>query len=172
MPQRGVHAMGGMSTQIPIKDDPQGNKAASALVQANKLCEAKAGHDRTWAAHPGLISIIIEVFDKNMKQPNQIKVTEEDLLEIHKGVRIVEGLRLNTRIEIQYLATWLAGTGFVPLYNLIEDAATAKISRVQNWQWIYYEVVLDEESGVSGKIFYKATFDELKNSYVDYDTVL
>jgi malate synthase len=112
----------------------------------------KAGHDGTWAAHPGLISLIAEVFDKNMKHPNQIdlkredvKVTEEDLLEVPKGIRTLEGLRLNTRVGIQYLAAWLTGTGSVPLYNLMEDAATAEISRVQNWQWIHYEVVLDGE---------------------------
>jgi len=150
--KRGVHAMGGMAAQIPIKDDPQGNEAASALIQADKLREVKAGHDGTWAAHPGLISLIAEVFDKNMKQPNQIdlkredvKVTEEDLLQVPKGVRTLEGLRLNTRVGIQYLAAWLTGTGSVPLYNLMEDAATAEISRVQNWQWIHYEAVLDGE---------------------------
>lgn len=150
--KRGVHAMGGMAAQIPIKDNPQANEAASALIQADKLREVKAGHDGTWAAHPGLISLIAEVFDKNMKHPNQIdlkredvKVTEEDLLEVPKGVRTLEGLRLNTRVGIQYLAAWLTGTGSVPLYNLMEDAATAEISRVQNWQWIHYEVVLDGE---------------------------
>lgn len=150
--KRGVHAMGGMAAQIPIKDDSQANQAASALVQADKLREVKAGHDGTWAAHPGLISLIAQVFDKNMRQPNQIdlkredvKVTEDDLLEVPKGVRTLEGLRLNTRVGIQYLAAWLTGTGSVPLYNLMEDAATAEISRVQNWQWIHYEALLDGE---------------------------
>nr|ABR18302.1 unknown [Picea sitchensis] len=150
--KRGVHAMGGMAAQIPIKDDPQANEAASALVQADKLREVKAGHDGTWAAHPGLISVIADVFDKNMKQPNQInlkredvKVSEEDLLEVPKGVRTLEGLRLNTRVGIQYLAAWLTGMGSVPLYNLMEDAATVEISRVQNWQWIHYEAILDGE---------------------------
>lgn len=152
--KRGVHAMGGMAAQIPIKDDPEANEVAFALVKADKLREVKAGHDGTWAAHPGLISIVTEVFDKNMRdQPNQIhlkredvKVTEEDLLQLPRGVRTVEGLHLNTRVGVQYVAAWLTGTGSVPLYNLMEDAATAEISRVQNWQWIRYEAVLDGES--------------------------
>ncbi|GLJ38650.1 hypothetical protein SUGI_0787960 [Cryptomeria japonica] len=151
--KRGVHAMGGMAAQIPIKDDRAANEVAFALVRADKLREVKAGHDGTWAAHPGLIGIVTEVFDKNMTQPNQIhlkredvKVTEEDLLQLPRGVRTVEGLRLNTRVGVQYLAAWLTGTGSVPLYNLMEDAATAEISRVQNWQWIRYEAVLDGES--------------------------
>ncbi|GAU41737.1 hypothetical protein TSUD_349980 [Trifolium subterraneum] len=127
--RRGVHAMGGM------------------------LREVKAGHDGTWAAHPGLIPSCMEIFNNNMgNAPNQIttmkredaaKLTEEDLLQIPRGVRTMEGLRLNTRVGIQYVAAWLTGSGSVPLYNLMEDAATAEISRVQNWQWLKYEVELD-----------------------------
>ncbi|XP_009415056.2 malate synthase, glyoxysomal [Musa acuminata AAA Group] len=153
--RRGVHAMGGMAAQIPIKDNPAANEAALELVRKDKLREVRAGHDGTWAAHPGLIPPIMEVFTSNMGgKPNQIQmarredagnITEEDLLQRPRGVRTMEGLRLNTRVGIQYLAAWLTGTGSVPLYNLMEDAATAEISRVQNWQWLKYGAVLDGE---------------------------
>ncbi|KAM4107559.1 hypothetical protein ACB094_04G155200 [Castanea mollissima] len=151
--RRGVHAMGGMAAQIPIRDDPAANEAALDLVRKDKLREVKAGHDGTWAAHPGLIPVCMEVFTNNMgNAPNQIQtvkredaaaLTEEDLLQRPRGVRTMEGLRLNTRVGIQYLAAWLTGSGSVPLYNLMEDAATAEISRVQNWQWLKYGVELD-----------------------------
>ncbi|KAE8725060.1 Malate synthase, glyoxysomal [Hibiscus syriacus] len=151
--RRGVHAMGGMAAQIPIRDDPTANEAAFDLVRKDKLREVKAGHDGTWAAHPGLIQACMEVFTNTMgDSPNQIEtvkredasgVTEDDLLQRPRGVRTMEGLRLNTRVGIQYLAAWLTGAGSVPLYNLMEDAATAEISRVQNWQWLKYGVELD-----------------------------
>ncbi|KAK7842139.1 malate synthase [Quercus suber] len=141
------------AAQIPIRDDPAANEAALELVRKDKLREVKAGHDGTWAAHPGLISDCIEVFTNNMgNAPNQIQtvkredaaaLTEEDLLQRPRGLRTMEGLRLNTRVGIQYLAAWLTGSGSVPLYNLMEDAATAEISRVQNWQWLKYGVELD-----------------------------
>ncbi|KAK6920560.1 Malate synthase [Dillenia turbinata] len=152
--RRGVHAMGGMAAQIPIRDDPAANEAALELVRKDKLREVKAGHDGTWAAHPGLIPACLEVFNNNMQgnAPHQIQsmkredaafINEEDLLQIPRGVRTMDGLRLNTRVGIQYSAAWLTGTGSVPLYNLMEDAATAEISRVQNWQWLKYGVELD-----------------------------
>lgn len=151
--RRGVHAMGGMAAQIPIKEDPEANEAALELVRKDKVREVKAGHDGTWAAHPGLIPAIMEVFNDNMgDKANQIQgvaredaasLTADDLLEIPRGVRTMEGLRLNTRVGIQYLAAWLTGTGSVPLYGLMEDAATAEISRVQNWQWLKYGADLD-----------------------------
>lgn len=151
--RRGVHAMGGMAAQIPVRDDPVANEAALELVSKDKLREVKAGHDGTWAAHPGLISTCLQTFNNHMgNAQNQIKtmkredaamLTEEDLIQRPRGVRTMEGLRLNTRVGIQYLAAWLTGTGSVPLYNLMEDAATAEISRVQNWQWIKYGVELD-----------------------------
>lgn len=122
-------------------------------MKKDKLREVKAGHDGTWAAHPGLIPACMEVFTNNMGHaPNQIQtmkredsatLTEEDLLQRPRGVRTMDGLRLNTRVGIQYLAAWLTGSGSVPLYNLMEDAATAEISRVQNWQWLKYEVELN-----------------------------
>lgn len=147
---RGVHAMGGMAAQIPIKDNAAANEAAQAAVKADKLREVKAGHDGTWAAHPGLVPLVLEVFDKNMPQANQlhvkrddVKVSCSDLLRMPEGKRTLDGLRLNTRVGVQYLAAWMTGTGSVPLYNLMEDAATAEISRVQNWQQIKYNAVLD-----------------------------
>eukprot|EP00897_Mesotaenium_endlicherianum_P010645 jgi/Mesen1/9609/ME000659S08989 len=150
--KRGVHAMGGMAAQIPIKDDAAANDAAFAKVRADKLREVLAGHDGTWAAHPGLVPLVTEVFDAHMRGPNQlgvaredVRVAAEDLLEMPKGTRSLEGLRLNTRVGIQYLAAWMTGTGSVPLYHLMEDAATAEISRVQNWQWIKYGALLDGE---------------------------
>ncbi|KAL3624433.1 hypothetical protein CASFOL_031101 [Castilleja foliolosa] len=151
--RRGVHAMGGMAAQIPIGDDPKANEAALELVRKDKLREVKAGHDGTWVAHPGLIPTIMDVFTNNMgDKANQIQsmkrddaasLTEDDLLQIPRGTRTMDGLRLNTRVGIQYVAAWLTGTGSVPLYNLMEDAATAEISRVQNWQWLKYEVELN-----------------------------
>lgn len=170
--RRGVHAMGGMAAQIPIRDNAAANDAAMALVRADKLREVKAGHDGTWAAHPGLIPLVTEVFDANMTRPNQIEsrkredvsVTEADLIEKPRGARTLDGLRLNTRVGIQYLEAWLNGTGSVPLYNLMEDAATAEISRVQNWQWIRYGAVLDGESvpvKVDKELFARVVSEEL-----------
>ncbi|XP_047947873.1 malate synthase, glyoxysomal-like isoform X2 [Salvia hispanica] len=147
--RRAVHAMGGM---IPIKDDPEANEAAMELVRKDKLREVEAGHDGTWAAHPGLIPTIMEVFSGRMgDKANQIQdeadasgaCTEADLLQLPRGVRTMEGLRLNIRVGIQYLAAWLKGVGSVPLYGLMEDAATAEISRAQIWQWIKYGADLD-----------------------------
>ncbi|KAH7373431.1 hypothetical protein KP509_17G055400 [Ceratopteris richardii] len=170
--RRGVHAMGGMAAQIPIRDNPAANDAAMSLVRADKLREVKAGHDGTWAAHPGLISLVLDVFNSNMSMASQIEskprddvnITEADLIEKPRGVRTLEGLRLNTRVGIQYIEAWLNGTGSVPLYNLMEDAATAEISRVQNWQWIRYGAVLDGESvpiKVDKELFARVVSEEL-----------
>ncbi|OMO84006.1 Malate synthase [Corchorus capsularis] len=172
--RRGVHAMGGMAAQIPIRDDPAANEAAFDLVRKDKLREVKAGHDGTWAAHPGLIQACMEVFTNNMgNAPNQIQtvkredavnITEEDLLQRPRGVRTMEGLRLNTRVGIQYLAAWLTGSGSVPLYNLMEDAATAEISRVQNWQWLKYGVELDGDGlgvKVNHDLFWRVVEEEM-----------
>ncbi|XP_047330634.1 malate synthase, glyoxysomal [Impatiens glandulifera] len=173
--KRGVHAMGGMAAQIPIRDDATANEAAMELVRKDKLREVKAGHDGTWAAHPGLIPEIAKVFDEHMgSNKNQIKthtrvdavaLTEEDLLQLPRGVRTMEGLRLNTRVGIQYLAAWLTGTGSVPLYNLMEDAATAEISRVQNWQWIKYGVELNGDGlgvNVTTSLFGRVVEEEME----------
>ena len=141
--RRGAHAMGGMAAQIPIKGDPEANAEAMAKVEADKLREAHAGHDGTWIAHPGLASIALGAFDSVMDGPNQLDVTRNDvaisaadLLKVPTGHITEEGLRHNIRVGIQYVEAWLGGNGCVPLYHLMEDAATAEISRAQIWQWI------------------------------------
>jgi malate synthase len=140
---RGAHAMGGMAAQIPIRDDPQANEAAMARVRADKLREARAGHDGTWIAHPGLALVAREPFDEVMNGPNQLKVLRQDvhvsardLVTVPDGEITEEGLRGCIRVGVQYLESWLRGNGCVPLYNLMEDAATAEICRAQLWQWL------------------------------------
>ena len=142
--KRGAFAMGGMAAYIPVKTDAAANEKALAKVREDKRREATDGHDGTWVAHPGLVPIATEEFDKVLGQrPNQIhrrrddiNVTAEQLLEVPKGTITEEGLRHNVRVGIQYLEAWLGGLGCVPLYNLMEDAATAEISRTQVWQWV------------------------------------
>ncbi len=148
--RRGIHAMGGMAAQIPIKDDRAANDAAMAKVRADKLREVRNGHDGTWVAHPALIRVAREVFDEHMPARNQIDKARDDvqasapaLLEAPTGSRTEAGLRLNVRVGIQYLEAWLGGNGCVPLYDLMEDAATAEISRAQVWQWIKHRVDVD-----------------------------
>jgi malate synthase len=143
--KRGAHAMGGMAAQIPIKDDPAANALALAKVRADKEREAGDGHDGTWVAHPGLVPVAQEVFDRLMPGPNQLSkrlhglnVTAEDLLAVPEGQITEAGLRLNLSVGVQYLASWLSGSGCVPINNLMEDAATAEISRAQVWQWIHH----------------------------------
>lgn len=145
--RRGIHAMGGMAAQIPIKNDAEANNAALAKVGADKLREVQNGHDGTWVAHPALIPVARAVFDEHMPARNQIDKARDDvqadeaaLLAAPKGNRTEDGLRLNVRVGIQYLEAWLRGNGCVPLYNLMEDAATAEISRAQVWQWIKHGV--------------------------------
>jgi malate synthase len=149
--RRGVHAMGGMAAQIPIKSDPEKNEAALAKVRADKQREVEAGHDGTWVAHPGLVPIAKEIFDAKMKTPNQldvarldVKVGQEDLLRPATGTRTEAGLRLNLDVGIRYLDAWLGGLGCVPLHNLMEDAATAEISRAQVWQWLTHRATLED----------------------------
>jgi len=144
--RRGAHAMGGMAAQIPIRDDTQANDAAMARVRADKLREANAGHDGTWIAHPGLATIARDAFDAVMKGPNQLNVlraevavTPQDLLRVPQGEITEGGLRNCIRVGVQYIEAWLRGSGCVPLYNLMEDAATAEICRAQLWQWLHHE---------------------------------
>jgi malate synthase len=142
--RRGIHAMGGMAAQIPIKNDEKANAEAFAKVKADKEREANDGHDGTWVAHPGLVSVALEAFDAVMKSPNQIDrqredvhVTAQDILQFGPEKPITEkGLRTNISVGVQYLEAWLRGSGAVPIFNLMEDAATAEISRAQVWQWI------------------------------------
>jgi len=140
--RRGAHAIGGMAAQIPIRSDPEANEQALAKVRADKEREATDGHDGTWVAHPGLVPIAMEEFDKRMPGPNQIDkkredvtVGAEDLLTVPEGTISEKGLRHNLNVGVLYLEPWLRGTGCVPIYNLMEDAATAEISRAQVWQW-------------------------------------
>lgn len=141
--RRGAFAMGGMAAQIPVKADEAANQAAFAKVRADKEREAKDGHDGTWVAHPDLVPVAMEVFDRLMPGPNQLSVRRDDvhvgqaeMLALHAGERTEEGLRENIRVGVQYIAAWLQGRGAVPLYNLMEDAATAEICRTQVWQQI------------------------------------
>jgi malate synthase len=153
--RRGVHAMGGMAAQIPIKNDPEANREALDKVRRDKLREVWAGHDGTWVAHPALVSIARDVFDTYMPFPNQIdkrpaaKVIAADLLTIPTGEVTREGLDRNIDVGLQYLATWLCGNGCVPIYNLMEDAATAEISRAQVWQWINYGTRLSDGQAIA-----------------------
>ncbi len=160
--RRGAFAMGGMAAQIPIKNDAKANDEALAKVRADKEREANDGHDGTWVAHPGLVGVAKEAFDKVMKGPNQIqrqrpdvKAKAGDLLDFQPRQPITEnGLRININIGIQYLGAWLAGTGCVPIFNLMEDAATAEISRAQLWHWIRSPLgVLDDGRKVTRELF-------------------
>lgn len=148
---RGIHAMGGMAAQIPIKNDAEANERALEKVRQDKLREVRAGHDGTWVAHPGLVPVAREVFDAGMPGPNQIhrkreevSVAAVDLLAVPEGAITDHGLRVNIDVGIQYLESWLRGVGCVPIYNLMEDAATAEISRAQVWQWIRHEARTDD----------------------------
>ena len=141
--RRRAHAMGGMAAQIPIKHDAAANDAALEKVRQDKLREVRAGHDGTWVAHPGLVPVAAQVFDASMPGPNQlhvtradVRVTAADLLAVPEGEITAAGLRTNVDVGIQYLESWLRGLGCVPIYNLMEDAATAEISRTQVWQWL------------------------------------
>jgi len=142
--RRGVHAMGGMAAQIPIKEDEKANKVAMDKVTADKLREVKAGHDGTWVAHPGLIDLAAQIFNEYMKTPHQINVkgdsrpvTDKDMLELPTGASItLAGIRGNVSVGLRYVEAWLRGIGCVPIDHLMEDAATAEIARVQLWSWI------------------------------------
>jgi malate synthase len=165
--KREVHAMGGMAAQIPVKD-PEANAVAFEKVRADKLREVKDGHDGTWVAHPGLVPVAKAIFDEHMKTPNQIarkrpdvKVTAKDLLVVPTGTRTEAGLRHNIRVGVQYLEAWLRGNGCVPLYNLMEDAATAEISRTQVWQWIRHRATLDDGQPLTVQRFHRVLAEEM-----------
>jgi malate synthase len=170
--RRKVHAMGGMAAQIPIKSDQAANDAALAKVRADKEREAGDGHDGTWVAHPGLVPIALEIFNRVMPTPNQIdktrddvKVSAADLLAFAPNSPNTEkGLRINIDVGIQYLGSWLAGLGCVPIHNLMEDAATAEISRSQVWHWIHSpRGVLEDGRKVDAGLLRKLIPEELAN---------
>jgi len=168
--RRGAPAMGGMAAQIPIKNDPAANEAAMDKVRADKLREVTDGCDGTWVAHPALVPIAKAVFDRHMPQPNQVgkqrpdvQVSAGDLLDFRPSAPITEaGVRNNISVGIQYLGAWLAGNGCVPVFNLMEDAATAEISRSQIWQWIRSpKGVLEDGRKVTVELFRRLLAEEL-----------
>ncbi|HEY2036174.1 MAG TPA: malate synthase A [Steroidobacteraceae bacterium] len=166
--RRGAHAMGGMAAQIPIRDDPRANEAAMARVRADKLREANAGHDGTWIAHPGLAAIARDAFDAVMKGPNQLSVLREevivspqDLLRVPQGEITEGGLRNCIRVGVQYIEAWLRGSGCVPLYNLMEDAATAEICRAQLWQWLHHGARTSDGAPVTPERFDRLLTEEI-----------
>jgi malate synthase len=166
--RRGAHAMGGMAAQIPIKDDAAANEAALAKVRADKLREVTDGHDGTWVAHPGLVPIATAIFDTHLKTPNQlhrkredVDVRARDLLRPVEGTRTMAGLRLNVRVSVQYLEAWLRGQGWVPIYHLMEDAATAELSRALAWQWIRHGVTLDDGKALTVERFRTVLAEEM-----------
>ena len=168
--QRGAHAIGGMAAQIPSKDDPEWTEWAFAKVREDKEREANDGHDGTWVAHPGMVETAKEVFDEIMPQPNQIdekrpdvNPTAAELLEKPEGDITMDGFRNNISVGVQYLGAWLAGRGAVPVFGLMEDTATAEISRSQVWQWIHHpKGVLDDGTEVTEELFREVLAEELE----------
>jgi malate synthase len=166
--RREVHAMGGMSALIPIKSDAEANERAIAGVRADKEREASDGHDGTWVAHPGLVPVALEVFNRIMPQANQIDkklpdfhVTADDLLQVPTGDITEAGLRQNVAVGLGYVEAWLRGIGCVPLFNLMEDAATAEISRAQLWQWVHHHAKLQDGRPVTVELVEKMIDAEL-----------
>ena len=168
--RRNAHAIGGMAAQIPIKNDPVANEEALSRVRADKKREATDGHDGTWVAHPGLVPIAMEEFDAVMKTPNQIDrkredvhSTADDLLTVPEGTITEAGLRNNISVSMQYLESWLRGSGCVPINNLMEDAATTEIARSQIWQWIHHpKGILDDGRKVTVALFRQLAADEFE----------
>ncbi|WP_245431301.1 malate synthase A [Rhodoplanes roseus] len=167
--RRRAFAMGGMAAQIPIKGNPEANEAAFAKVRADKEREVRDGHDGTWVAHPDLVPVAKEVFDRLMPEQNQVdrqrddvEVAQADLLRLHEGSKTEEGFRLNIRVGVQYVEAWLRGRGAVPIYNLMEDAATAEISRAQIWQWLQYGAELENGVKVTPEFFEQALGEEME----------
>ncbi len=162
--RRGIHAMGGMAAQVPIKNDPVANEQALEKVRQDKLREVKAGHDGTWVAHPGLVPVAKQIFDEYMKTPNQIPVKRDevrvaaaDLVQVPTGEITEQGLRWNIDVGIQYLEAWLRGSGCVPIYNLMEDAATAEICRSQVWQWVKHGAKMNDGRPITADFVVAAT---------------
>ena len=167
--KRNILAIGGMAAQIPIKNNEEANKTAFEKVKADKEREVKNGHDGTWVAHPGLVELAMSVFNKNMPTKNQmhikrneLNITEEQLLELPKGTITENGIRKNINVGILYVESWLMGVGAAALYNLMEDAATAEISRTQLWLWLKKNVQLENHEVVSTALYEKIIKEELE----------
>jgi malate synthase len=168
--KRGAHAIGGMSAFIPVKNDPDANARAFEQVRLDKEREASDGHDGTWVAHPGLVPVALEVFDRLMPLPNQIAsgkqaqtvITAADLLTRPEGTITEHGVRLNISVGVQYLEAWLNGSGAVPINNLMEDAATAEISRAQLWQWVHHAATLEDGRVVTLEMLQTLMREELE----------
>ena len=166
--KRNVHAIGGMAAQIPVKNDYEANSLAFGKVRNDKEREAKNGHDGTWVAHPALVSVAKDIFDQLMPSQNQIdkkfdyQITENDLLEIPRGEITEKGVRKNINVGILYIESWLMGIGAAAIYNLMEDAATAEISRTQIWQWLKNEAVLSDDRTLTREMILQWEFEELE----------
>ncbi|MEO8235918.1 MAG: malate synthase A [Flavobacterium sp.] len=167
--KRNILAIGGMAAQIPIKNNELENNLAFEKVKADKEREVKNGHDGTWVAHPGLIPIAMKVFNENMLTQNQmhikrseISISEEQLLELPVGNVTEKGVRKNINVAILYLESWLTGNGAAAIYNLMEDAATAEISRVQLWHWLNKKVVLENGNTCTKELYEKYVIEELE----------
>lgn len=167
--RRNVHAIGGMAAQIPIKNDYEANSIAFEKVRSDKKREVKNGHDGTWVAHPALISVAKDIFDQYMSSENQIdkkfeyQITEKQLLEIPKGEITEKGVRKNINVGILYIESWLNGVGAAAIYNLMEDAATAEISRTQLWQWLQNEILLSDDRTLTRNMILQWELEELEN---------
>jgi malate synthase len=174
--KRGVHAMGGMAAQIPIKNDTVANEAAIAKVKADKLREVTDGHDGTWVAHPGLVSVALDVFNEHMPLANQIdakprtefQTSKDELIALPQGKITEEGIRSNINVGILYIESWLRGNGAAAIYNLMEDAATAEISRTQLWQWIHANATTTDGKKITPEWYLALKAEELEKikSYV------
>lgn len=166
--KRGVHAMGGMAAQIPISHDAEANEVALDKVRKDKLREVQNGHDGTWVAHPALVAVAKEIFDEYMPQKNQIdkqldiEISQDDLLEMPQGTITEEGVRKNINVGVLYIESWLQGVGAAAIYHLMEDAATAEISRTQLWQWLHNDIQLEDGRKFTEEMYHDLKKDELQ----------
>lgn len=164
--KRGAHALGGMSAYIPRRDDPVANERALTQVRADKEREASQGFDGAWVAHPGLVALVREVFDRAFPGPNQleripeVRVTARDLLELPKGEVTEAGLRNNISVSLQYLQAWMLGRGAVAIFNLMEDTATAEIARSQLWQWLHFGARLADGGVITPSLYFQVRTEE------------
>lgn len=168
--KRGVHAMGGMAAFIPVKGDEAANNAAIKKVKADKILEATNGHDGTWVAHPGLVQIAMDIFNEYMPKANQItnkrsdvSISAKDLLEVPQGTISEKGLRKNINVGILYIESWLRGNGAAAIYNLMEDAATAEISRTQVWQWLKRNAIMEDGRAITLALYEQLLAEEMQN---------